>query len=224
MDTTKAFLLEPQAIAKLAAYGIPYPRHALAKTAQQAASFAREIGFPVVLKVVSLDAVHKSDMGGVAVNLGSSEKVEAAFQQILERVKKHNPTAVIEGILVVQQAPAGIEIIVGALDDPTFGPTVMFGLGGIFAEVLKDVTFRVAPLEQRDAEEMVREIKGFPMLSGVRGSAPSDIKAIVDLLLSVSQMVTDNPELKELDLNPVRVYENGLLALDARMLMEIKNY
>jgi acyl-CoA synthetase (NDP forming) len=219
MHQSKAFLLEPQAISMLAAYGIPYPQHALAKTAQEAARIAQEIGFPVVLKIVSLDAVHKSDMGGVAVNLANSEQVEAAYLQIIERVMKHSPQAVIEGILVVAQAPAGIEIIVGALDDPTFGPTVMFGLGGIFAEVLRDVSFRVAPLERRDAEEMVQEIKGFLMLSGVRGSAPADIAAITNLLMTVSQMVTDNPDIKELDLNPVRVYEKGLLALDARMLV-----
>jgi len=174
----------------------------------------------VVLKIVSEDAVHKSDVGGVSVNLATADQVTGAYQKIIANVQSHQADAKIEGILVVQQAKEGIEIIVGAMEDPTFGPTVMFGLGGIFAEVLNDVTFRIAPLERRDAEEMVREIKGYPLLTGLRGRASGDIGAVVDLLMGISQLLTEHPEIKELDLNPVRVYEQGLLVLDARMMVK----
>lgn len=220
MGRQNRFLLEPDAIQLLGQYGIPYPVHGLAKSEDEAVRIAEKIGLPVVLKVVSRDVVHKSDVGGVLENLQNAVQVREGYQTIIDKVKTHNSCADIDGILVVKQAKEGIEMIVGALQDPTFGPTLMFGLGGIFAEVLKDVTFRIAPITLRDAEEMVLEIKGYPMLAGVRGSAPSDTTAIAELLMSVSQMVTENPQIKELDLNPVRVYEKGLLVLDARMMLE----
>jgi acyl-CoA synthetase (NDP forming) len=218
LDKLTKFILEPQAIQMLKDYQIPYPAYTLAHDAREAVQIADRIGYPVVMKIVSKDAVHKSDVGGVIVNLANSEQVADAFQKIIENVHSHHSNADVEGILVVQQAAEGIEIIVGAMEDPTFGPTIMFGLGGIFAEVLKDVTFRIAPLERQDAEEMVREIKGYPLFTGLRGNNPVDITAIVDLLMAVSKLLTDHPEINELDLNPVRVYEQGLLVLDARMM------
>lgn len=218
MGDDKRFLLEPQAIQNLAQYNIPYPAHGLARTPEEAVEIASGIGFPVVLKIVSADAVHKSDVGGVKVNLATADQVREAYQEIIANVLAHNPLAEIEGLLVAQQAREGIEVIIGALDDPTFGATLMFGLGGIFAEVLKDVTFRIAPLERQDAEEMIKEIKGFPMLQGVRGSAPLDLEAIVELLMAVSAMVTAEPKIKELDLNPVRVFDQGLMVLDVRIM------
>jgi acyl-CoA synthetase (NDP forming) len=220
LDNRTKFILEPQAIRLLEEYRIPYPASGLARNAQEAVRIAAQIGYPVVLKIVSEDAVHKSDVGGVSVNLATADQVTGAFQKIIANVQSHQADAKIEGILVVQQAKEGIEIIVGAMEDPTFGPTVMFGLGGIFAEVLNDVTFRIAPLERRDAEEMVREIKGYPLLTGLRGRASGDIDAVVDLLMGISQLLTEHPEIKELDLNPVRVYEQGLLVLDARMMVK----
>ena len=221
-ETRQSFMLETEAIRVLENYQIPYPKHVLAKNESEAVAFAEEIGYPVVMKIVSHDAVHKSDVGGVLVNRKNADQVRQGFNQIVSNVQAHQPDAKVEGILVVEQAPEGIELIIGALDDPTFGPTVMFGLGGIFAEVLKDVSFRIAPLEGVDAEEMVREIKGYSMLTGLRGARSSDVQAIVDLLLSVSKLVTEHPEIVELDLNPVRVYETGLLVLDARMMKSKK--
>jgi acyl-CoA synthetase (NDP forming) len=136
----------------------------------------------------------------------------------MDRVQKAVPNPPIEGVLVCQQAPAGLEVIVGAIDDPVFGATIMFGLGGIFAEVFRDVAFRIAPLERIDAEEMIREIRGYPVLTGTRGQSARDIDRLIDLLMAVSRLVTEKPDTKELDLNPVRLFERGLMALDVRMI------
>jgi acyl-CoA synthetase (NDP forming) len=212
------FLLEPEAISILEQYAIPYPAYDVAHNPEEAAKIAAKIGFPVVLKIVSPDAVHKSDVGGVMVGLQDAAGVRQGYTGLIEKVRSKVSQAHIEGILVCKQAPAGAEVIIGGLIDPTFGQTIMFGLGGIFTEVLKDVSFRIAPLERRDAEEMIREIQGYPLLSGVRGQAACDLEALVDLLLSVSRMVMEHPEIRELDLNPVRLYEKGLLVLDARIL------
>jgi acyl-CoA synthetase (NDP forming) len=213
-------LAEPEAIQLLEEYGIPYPEHGLAGDPQTAVRIADGLGYPVVIKVVSPDVVHKSDAGGVVVDLQDGESVRTAYEAMIGAVREAVPKARIEGVLVNKQAPEGLEVIVGALHDATFGPTVMFGLGGIFTEVLKDVSFRVAPLESRDVEEMVREIKGYPLLSGARGQPAYDVNAVTELLLAVSRMVTDHEEIEELDLNPVRLYERGLLALDARVLQK----
>lgn len=212
-------LLEPEAIELLRAYGIPYPDHGLARDANKAVEIADRLGYPVVLKVVSRDLVHKSETGGVRTGLEDGQAVRDAAVQMLKDVARSVPGAEIQGLLVCQQAPVGLEVVVGSLDDDLFGPAVMFGLGGIFAEVLQDVSFRVAPLDRRDAKAMIREIRGYPLLSGARGQGEYDVRALVDLLLKVSRMAIDHPEIKEMDLNPVRLFETGLLALDARILM-----
>ena len=219
-QTKQRPLLEPEAIQLLAQYGIPYPKQELAHNADEAGRFAERIGCPVVLKVVSPDVLHKSDAGGVMVNLTSAAAVHDGYASMMKTVLSKALGAKIDGALVVQQAPQGLEVIVGAIDDVTFGPTLMFGLGGIFTEILKDVAFRVAPIERRDAEEMIQEIKAYKLLTGVRGQAPRDIPALVELLLSVSRLLTEHPEIKELDLNPIRLYEKGLMALDARVLVK----
>ena len=213
-------LLEPEAISLLHDYGIPYPDHGVARSAEEAVDIAARLGYPVVLKIVSPDVIHKSDVGGVVVGIGDGSAVVKAYDRIVTTVREHVPDADSQGVLVSKQAPDGLEVIVGALDDAMFGPTVMFGLGGIFTEVLKDVTFRVAPLERRDAREMMREIRGFRLLEGARGQARYDTEALVELLLAVSRMVTDRPEIKELDLNPVRLFEQGLMPLDVRILFD----
>jgi acyl-CoA synthetase (NDP forming) len=218
MESTGRFVLEPDAIRVLEQYNIPYPEHGLARSPEEAARIAGELGYPVVLKVVSPDVVHKSDAGGVVVGLGDGKEVRTAYERISDGVQAAVPRARIEGVLVCKQAPDGLEVIVGGLDDATFGPTVMFGLGGIFTEVLKDVSFRVAPLERRDAEEMIEEIRGYRLLTGARGQANYDLDATIDLLLSVSRLLIDHQEIKELDLNPVRLYHRGLLVLDARIM------
>jgi acyl-CoA synthetase (NDP forming) len=212
------YMLEPEAVRLIETYHIPYPEHGLARSSDEAVCLAEALGFPIVLKVVSQDVVHKSDVGGVVVGLEDATAVRCAYEGLLGRVQAAVPKADIQGVLVCKQAPEGLEAIVGALNDATFGPTVMFGLGGIFTEIVKDVSFRIAPLESRDAEEMIEEIQGYPLLTGARGEVAYDVSAVTEILLSVSQMIIDHPEIKELDLNPVRVYEQGLLVLDARVL------
>ena len=211
-------MLEPGAISLLRTYGIEYPDHAVATSPNQAAEIADRLGYPVVLKVISPDVLHKSDVGGVALALEDAQSVRDACRDLLVSVRAQVPGATIEGVLVCRQAAGGLEVIVGALDDAMFGPTLMFGLGGIFTEVLKDVTFRIIPLLCKDAEEMVREIKGYPLLEGRRGQPGYDVDALVGLLLAVSQMIVERPEIEELDLNPVRVFTQGLAVLDARIL------
>ncbi|HUT71085.1 MAG TPA: acetate--CoA ligase family protein [Desulfatiglandales bacterium] len=214
----RRFLLEPEGIEYLRSYQIPYPDHGLAHSEEEAVDIAGRLGYPVVLKVVSADVPHKTDVNGVAVGLEGGDQVAAHFKRIHEEVKRALTEASVEGVLVCRQAPEGLDVIVGALDDPVFGPTVMFGLGGIFTEVLGDVTFRIAPLERHDAEEMVREIRGYPLLAGVRGRQGYDTEQLTELLMSVSRMVIERPEIRELDLNPVRLFERGLMALDVRVI------
>jgi acyl-CoA synthetase (NDP forming) len=216
------FLLEPEAVKLLRQFNIPYPDHALARSAEEAGRQANALGYPVVLKAVSPQVIHKSDVGGVVVGLETVASVRAAYEQMIQQVAASAPEAQIEGALVVKQAPPGQEVIVGATHDAAFGPVVMFGLGGVFAEVLKDVAFRIAPLRRRDAEAMIREIRGYPLLAGARGRSPCDVEALAALLLTVSDLVTRRSEITELDLNPVRLYERGLVVLDVRMLTNIK--
>ncbi|MDK2464257.1 MAG: acetate--CoA ligase family protein [Candidatus Korarchaeota archaeon] len=212
-------LLEPEAKALIADYGIPVTRVKVAKTEEEAVQFAREIGLPVVLKIVSPDVLHKSDVGGVKVNLKTEEEVRRAYREIIESVKSKVPNAKIVGVLIQEFAPAGVEVIIGLIKDPQFGPTVMFGLGGVFVEVFRDVSFRVAPLTERDAEEMISEIKGRKLLEGDRGMEPVDKKALVDALVKVGQIGVENPEIKEMDLNPVMAYPSGLKVVDARVIL-----
>jgi acyl-CoA synthetase (NDP forming) len=215
-------LLEPEAVRLLSGYGIPYPDHALARDADQAAEIAEALGCPVVLKVVSADVSHKSDAGGVLVGLNCADQARDGYITVVEQVLSAVPGASIEGVLVCREASPGLEVIVGAMNDMTFGPTVIFGLGGIFAEVLQDVSFRVAPLSRSDAAQMIHEIRGYPLLSGARGQAPLDEEALVSLLQSVSRFVMERNDVEELDLNPVRIFERGLMVLDARLVLRQK--
>ena len=199
--------------------GIPTTSARLATNADEAVTAAKELGYPVVLKIVSPDVTHKSDVGGVRLGLDSPETVTAAFAEISEAVKRQEPNARIQGVAVQKMARPGIEVIVGMSKDPQFGPVLMFGLGGVLVEVLKDVSFRIVPLEPRDARQMVREIKGFPVLQGFRGQDPADLEALEKLLLKVSAFVDAHPEIEELDLNPVFAYKDGALAVDARIVV-----
>ena len=199
--------------------GIPTASAHLATSADEAVKAAKELGYPVVLKIVSPDVTHKSDIGGVRLGLDSPETVTAAFAEISDAVKQHEPNARIEGVAVQKMARPDIEVIVGMSKDPQFGPVLMFGLGGVLVEVLKDVSFRIVPLEPRDARQMVREIKGFPVLQGFRGQDPADLEALEKLLLKVSAFVDAHPEIEELDLNPVFAYKDGALAVDARIVV-----
>lgn len=213
-------LLESEAKTVCAYYGIPVTRLEVAENEVEAVRAAERIGFPVVLKIVSPDIVHKSDVGGVVVNLKDADDVRGAFGQIMKNVRKHNVKAKIVGVLVQEMAPASTEVIVGSVKDPQFGPALMFGLGGIFVEVLKDVAFRIAPIIEEEAREMISEVKAYPLLKGYRDSPPADIDAIVKILLSTSRLVTEHQEIKELDLNPIMVYEKGAITVDARIILD----
>ena len=199
--------------------GIPTARARLAGSAQEAAKIAQEIGFPVALKIVSPDISHKSDIGGVKLGLKTAEEVTAAFDEIIAAAKKAQPKAKVDGVSVQQMARPGVEVIMGMTQDPQFGPVLMFGLGGIFVEVLKDVSFRLVPIAARDARQMVQEIKGHPLLEGYRGQEPADIEALERLLLRLSEFIEKHPEISELDLNPIFAYKDGALAVDARIVL-----
>lgn len=199
--------------------GVAVERAVLAKTAQEAVTQAERIGYPVVLKIVSPDISHKSDIGGVKVGLDDSAAVAEAFDQIMDNAKQAAPEANIAGIAVQHMAPQGTEVIVGMTTDAQFGPVVMFGLGGIMVEVMKDVSFRIVPVTERDALQMIDEIKGKAILDGVRGQPPADKTAIASAILKVSEFVESNPQVVELDLNPMLVYPSGAIAVDARIVI-----
>lgn len=216
-------LTEVESKQVFSAYGIPVAATSLAISEDEAVAMANKIGFPVVMKIVSPQILHKSDAGGVKVNIQSESEVREAFHAILENARKYKADADIHGIAIQEMAPWGTECIIGSVNDATFGPTVMFGLGGIFVEVLKDVTFRVAPISAGQAEEMISEIRGAPILAGVRGEAPRDRKALIDLLCNYAGMINDlSDEISETDANPVLVYEEGkgLNVVDARVILK----
>jgi acyl-CoA synthetase (NDP forming) len=213
-------LLETEAKTICTEYGITVTKFKLAKTEKEAAANANEIGYPVVLKIVSPDIIHKSDAGAVMVNLKTPAEVATAYNKILENVKKYKADAQIVGVLVQEMAPQSTEVIVGAIKDATFGQTVMFGLGGVFVEILKDVSFRIAPLNVEDAKEMITELKAYPLLNGYRNTPPADIDTLVDILCCTSKLVMENPEIKELDLNPILAYQKGAKTVDARIILE----
>jgi acyl-CoA synthetase (NDP forming) len=213
-------LLETEAKAICTEYGIPITKFKLAKNEAEAVKFADAVGYPVVLKIVSPDIIHKSDVGGVLVDLKNGRDVRNGYTKIIKNVKRHNEKARIVGILVQEMAPPSTEVIVGMTKDPQFGQALMFGLGGIFVEVLKDVTFRIAPITADEACEMINEVKAYPLLKGYRGTPPADIEAISKILLSTSKLVMEHDEIKELDLNPIIVYRKGAKTVDARIILE----
>lgn len=203
------------------AYGLRLPKAQLARSPDEAVRLAAEIGYPVVMKIASPDILHKSDIGAVKIGLNNSTDVRDAYELIEYRARRHHPDADIWGILVQQMVSGGREVIIGMSRDPQFGPMLMFGLGGIYVEVLKDVVFRIAPIDRSEAQEMVESIRSFPLLKGVRGQAPADVEAIVETILRISQLVTDFPEIVEMDVNPLIVHEvgQGAIVLDARIIL-----
>lgn len=219
----RSSLTEIEAKKLFAAYGLPVTEINLSKSEDEAVELAERTGYPVVMKVVSPDILHKSDAGGVKVNIKDEAGVRSAYREITASCKAYDPDADIRGIAVQEMAPFGTEVIVGSINDPTFGPTVMFGLGGIFVEVLKDVTFRVAPITKKQATQMINEIKSVAILAGARGEAPRDQEALADLLSKYAGMIYDlRDEVAETDANPVLVYEegNGLKMVDARIILK----
>jgi acyl-CoA synthetase (NDP forming) len=216
----RTVLTEIEAKNILRQIGIETVQTRLASSQKEAVEFSDEIGFPVVLKIFSPDITHKTDAGGVKVGLKNAAEVRKAYKEIMSSVKEKFPKATIEGVSVQAMARPGIEIIIGMFKDPQFGPVIMFGLGGIFVEVLKDVAFRLIPIEKRDAGQMVKEIKGYALLNGYRGQEPAHIPSLVDILLKLSAFVDKTPEIKEIDINPVFAYKDSALAVDARIILE----
>jgi acetate---CoA ligase (ADP-forming) subunit beta len=200
--------------------GIKTTEVKLATSKEEAIAAANKLGLPTVLKIVSPDILHKSDIGGVKLNLNSDSEVGKAYDEIMAAARKHDPKAKIEGVSVQPMARPATEVIIGMNKDEQFGPVLMFGLGGILVEVLKDVSFRIVPLTKRDAREMIREIKAYPVLEGYRGQEPADIETLENLLLKVSDFVEKHPDIKEMDLNPIFAYKDGAIAVDARIILE----
>lgn len=215
----RSHLIEEEGYEVLKAYGFPVPKSILATDEEQCIKAAQEIGFPVVMKIASPDIIHKSDAGGVKVNLTSEQEVRNAFNSIISNAKKYKSDANIKGVLVQELVKGGKETIIGSKKDPKFGSLLMFGMGGIYVEVLKDVIFRLAPINEYEARDMINSIKTSKLLQGVRGEKPSDINALTDCLLRLSQLVTDFPEIAEFDINPLLVLEDGkgCRAVDVRI-------
>ena len=212
-------LLEPDAMALFSEYGIPVPFCKLTKNAEEAVAFASEIGYPVVIKITSYDIVHKSDVGGVITGIKDEEMLRSCYEQMMNSVSEKCPDAVIEGINVMENLDPGQECIVGMTKDPQLGNAVMFGLGGVFVEVLKDVSLQLTPVSREEAGAMIKDIKGSELLTGYRGNDPCDVDAVADLIMKVSKLADANPEIRELDINPVFVYKDGVKIADARVIL-----
>jgi|Deesub1362B_J571_1020462.scaffolds.fasta_scaffold00110_46 acetyl coenzyme A synthetase (ADP forming)-like protein len=215
----RSVLTEVECREILKEYGIPIPEGYLARSEREVREIFAKVGAPAVMKIVSPDVIHKSDVGGVKLNIQSEKDAIIAYNEILENVKKNVPEAKIDGILIQKMIPEGIETIIGGTFTPQFGHALMFGLGGIFVEIMRDVSFNIVPISEEDAREMIEEIKGRAILEGVRGKISVDKDALVNILLAVSSLLKDHPEIVELDLNPVIALEDSAFAVDARMIL-----
>ncbi|MHA1171674.1 MAG: acetate--CoA ligase family protein [Candidatus Heimdallarchaeota archaeon] len=216
----RTFLLEPESKQLMKEIGIITTDFQVAKNSKEAIKVASEIGFPVVMKILSPQIIHKTDAGGVKLNIKSEKETEEAFKEILASAKKYDSKAEIKGVLIEKMVKPSTEIIVGVTRDPTFGPAIMFGLGGIFVELLKDVSFRIAPIKVEDAREMIHEIKALPMLQGFRGGPNVKLELIVDVLMKISKLSIDYmDDILEIDLNPIFAYEDKILTVDARIIL-----
>ncbi len=218
-EEKRTVLTEIEAKQILSEAGINCTDTRLATSRHEAVAISEQIGYPVVLKISSVDITHKSDAGGVKVNLPDKAAVEKAYDDIMDSCKAKHPDADIEGVAVQGMAKAGTEVIIGMTKDPSFGPVLMFGLGGIFVEVLKDVAFRIVPLEKNDASEMIGEIKGKKLLEGYRGQDPADIPFLEDMLIKLSELVDKTEGIEEIDMNPVFAYKQGAVVVDARIIL-----
>ena len=208
------------ALGLCAAFGIPTAKWAVVESVEGALVVASAIGYPVALKALSPDVVHKSDVGGVVLGIESPDALRTEFAALLARVEERVPGVQVEGVLVQQMLSGGREVILGGRRDPSFGPVVMFGLGGVYVEVFEDVAFRLAPLTREEAEEMISEVRGSRLLQGVRGQAPADVEAVVEALLGLSRLLVECPEVAEIDVNPLLVFEHGVAAVDARVVVD----
>jgi acyl-CoA synthetase (NDP forming) len=210
--------IQCKAILKKAGVNVTLP--VLADSKKAAVAAAEKLGYPVVMKIVSPQITHKSDIGGVKLKLQNKAQVGNAYDEIMEAVGKKAAKASIEGVSIQKMAKPGLELVIGMTRDPQFGPMLMFGLGGTSVEILKDVAFRIVPLARNDAKEMIREIKGYPLLEGYRGQPAVDIENLEELLLKLSAFIQENPEIKEMDINPLIAYKRGTVAVDARIILD----
>jgi acyl-CoA synthetase (NDP forming) len=206
----------------LTAYGIPVVKTAFAKTEEEAVKAADDIGCPLVMKIISPQISHKSDVGGIRLSLQDADEVRAAYREMMEDIPEKRPDAVLEGVQLQPMLSGGREVIIGMIRDPTFGPMLMFGLGGVYVEILKDVRFAIAPVNEKEARDMITGIKTYPLLAGARGSKPSDIDALEDTIIKVSRLVCDFPEIEEFEINPMMVFEKGMGALAVDMRLTLK--
>jgi len=212
-------LTEPEGYGLLSAYGIPVPPHQVVTSAGDARAAAGRIGYPVVMKIVSSDIIHKSDVGGVVTAIESPEGVEEAFRTIMQNGAARAPEAAITGIIVEKQVPGGLEVLIGGKTDPSFGKVVTFGLGGKLVELLEDISIRVLPVTDDDIRTMVREIEGYRLIRGYRGEPQKDEEALVRIIATMARQFAENPQIREFDLNPVILYEEGASVVDARIIV-----
>ena len=200
-------------------FGIDVPGHVLVKTPGEAVKVSVEIGFPLVMKIASSEAIHKSETGGVTLGIQGVQEVEENYNKMMEGVKREKPDAQISGILLQKQIPETTHLIVGGIHDEQFGPVVMFGMGGVLVELFKDVSFSIVPVTEVDALEMIKEIKAYPILSGYRGSKILDIKEIVKTIINISELISNISTIKEVELNPLLAYEKNVMAVDAKVIL-----
>jgi len=201
-------------------YKLPLVKGKIIKSIEESKKFIDEVGYPVVLKIVSPEIIHKTEVSGVVVNIQNEKQLYDAYNDILKNVKIKMPTARIDGLFIQEMIPSSFEVMVGGKYDNTFGQTIAFGLGGIYVEVYEDVSFRIVPITEKDALNMIKETKAYKILAGYRGKKPADIKALIDILMKTSKMLESNPEIKELDMNPVFALSDRAVAIDARIIIE----
>ena len=212
-------LLEPEVLGVLKACDIPVPQYFVAKDKSLAIGAANNIGYPVVLKILSSDIIHKTEAGGVKTGLKNDQDIDDAFNEMMFDISDNCATARVEGFLIEKMADKGIEVIVGGIIDAQFGPAVMFGVGGVTVELLKDVSFRLAPVTKVECLEMIKEIKAYPLLTGYRGSEPCDIDAIADVIIKVGDIISEMDDIKEMEINPLITYPDKVIAVDARVIL-----
>jgi acetyltransferase len=201
-------------------FRIPFVKQILAKSEDQAVMHAKKMGFPVVLKISSPDIIHKTDIGGVVLDIGNVEELRDAYKRMMRKMKTKRPKAKVDGVLVQEMIPASSrEMIVGARRDPQFGPVIMFGLGGIWVEALKDVSFKLIPIDRKDARDMIESIKGYTILEGFRGQKPVNFRLLEDCLLNVSKLILKNKRIQELDINPLFISDKKSIAVDGRIVV-----
>jgi acetyl-CoA synthetase (ADP-forming) len=202
-----------------ALHQIPTPKYHVAKSVDEAVEKASEIGYPITLKIISPQIIHKSDVGGVILNVENEMELRTQYEKLTTDIRNKDPSAMIAGVMIEEMIPPSIEVVVGGIVDNQFGPAVMFGVGGIFTEVYDDVVFRVAPIDRIDALNMIRGLRGSKILEGTRGEPPADINSIVDVLTRVSDLILEHRSISQLDLNPVIVFPKGVYAVDSRMII-----